>query len=244
MLKAGRVLRYRCVKSDKKENAKRDKKENGGTGLPSLPTISEGLNTADIKHAPGDGKGWKSLTTTGKATTTSSSSSSRGGAYSPSATTAIDEGNSTPVTGRSPASPGNSNAVVGSKIGNDYGTTPPPPKPRRFLCLLTVFAVSSLLHEATTFVAMRRTCWPFNSFCLIMSAQLHLRWDSKYPVLSYVSAASEDDVAAGEGGCGAKAKVGSEWRGWGAVAFYLGSSCPFAVLVEFLAWQWWRHAMR
>lgn len=133
---------------------------------------------------------------------------------------------------------GNSNPV-GNEAGDDDNTS----LLWRFLSLLTVFAVSGLLHEATTFVAMRRTCWPFNSFCLITSAHLHLRWDSKYPVLSYVSAASEG-VAAGGGGRANKVKVGSEWRGWGAVVFYLGSSCPFSVLVEFLAWQWWRHAMR
>lgn len=38
-------------------------------------------------------------------------------------------------------------------------------------------------------------------------------------------------------------KVGSEWRGWGAVAFFEGCSIPMALVVDFLAWQWWRHTL-
>lgn len=40
---------------------------------------------------------------------------------------------------------------------------------------------------------------------------------------------------------GSRLLMGREWRGWGAVAFYMGTSCPVTLLFDFLAWQWWRH---
>ena len=38
-------------------------------------------------------------------------------------------------------------------------------------------------------------------------------------------------------------KVGSEWRGWGAVAFFEGCSSSMALVVDVLAWQWWRQTL-
>lgn len=36
-------------------------------------------------------------------------------------------------------------------------------------------------------------------------------------------------------------KIGS-WRGWAAVVFYASASVPLTLAVDYLVWQWWRHA--
>lgn len=120
------------------------------------------------------------------------------------------------------------------------------------MALLAVFSCSSLGHEIILFVGMRKTCWPFHTFFLITSALKLSRWDSSYPVLSYISDKSEDigDLSsipppASRAVLGKrKVKVGSEWRGWRPVAFYMVISAPFSVVTAFLGWQWWRHAVR
>lgn len=184
------------------------------------------------------------------------------------------------------------------------------PTPRwRVLGMTAAFAFSSAVHEAVTYVALRRTCWPFNTFCLLFSAVVIAAWDAVYPVRSVISEASGDDerepgqsvplkpavpssssslksatendggsvgenccppatgalpvsgalasdgndedsfvvvgeIGGGNGGTGsAKKKPGSEWRGWGAVAFFVGASVVMASVVDFLAWQWWRHTL-
>lgn len=32
------------------------------------------------------------------------------------------------------------------------------------------------------------------------------------------------------------------WRGWTAVVFYMVASVPLTLVVDYLLWQWWRHA--
>ena len=33
------------------------------------------------------------------------------------------------------------------------------------------------------------------------------------------------------------------WRGWTAVVFYVVTSVPLTLVVDYLVWQWWRHAV-
>lgn len=184
---------------------------------------------------------------------------------------------------------------------------------RQFLALCCVFSFSSLVHEAVTFVAMRWTCWPFNSFALVTAAIVIASWDAMYPVQYLITPGeaisppptvaaattgkhispknifkssagvsraggngpnnlcpeysagvscanrNEPDNADTHGGMvagrvavdggmeGRRAtyrKVGSEWRGWGAVAFFEGCSIPMGLFVDFLAWQWWRQTLK
>ncbi|CAM9768391.1 unnamed protein product [Scytosiphon promiscuus] len=187
---------------------------------------------------------------------------------------------------------------------------------RRLLGLLATFVFSSVVHEAVTYVAMRRTCWPFNTFTLVLATVIISGWDSMYPVRSLISDDEEGlksdrneescdppmtsgggaappsshsserrattvtprpapahdtvaSVAAGgqENACGSNngggtadcssdaggtgggcrvsgsPKAGRKWRGWGAVAFFQVASIVMAYIVNFLAWQWWRHTL-
>lgn len=211
----------------------------------------------------------------------------------------------------------------------------------RVVGMTAAFVCSSAVHEAVTYVAMRCTCWPFNTFCLLFAVVVIAPWDAVYPVISEISEAAAGDhggdgddelsmvsqplplkkpvptsssssnslgagddggvcsvggdlscpqTASGEvvsisgalsysdgngdgeqsfvvvggetclgegcGGCGGsgggsgvgagskkKKKPGSEWRGWGAVAFFVGASLVAGLAVDFLAWQWWRDVL-
>lgn len=53
--------------------------------------------------------------------------------------------------------------------------------------MATTFLVSSVVHEAVQFVAMRWTCWPFNTFSLMFAAALISVWDWLFPVRSTIS---------------------------------------------------------
>lgn len=205
-----------------------------------------------------------------------------------------DERSRTPITADNPISV--SNDCHGAAKGGGGGRCS---WQWHAFTLHCVFGFSSLAHEAVTFVAMRRTCWPFNTFSLIFSAAVVAAWDLMYPVRylitvgdtaspstapSVFSGSGPDqgvsptqtgvcgpqrkgDTLAGAMGGGAGAmkttndgglvagtngnmegkkgvllkKVGSEWRGWGAVAFFSGASWPMMLVFNFLAWQWWRH---
>eukprot|EP00903_Cladosiphon_okamuranus_P012179 g11422.t1 len=67
---------------------------------------------------------------------------------------------------------------------------------------------------------------------------------------SFVVIGGETCLGGGGGGGGSgvnrgskKKKAGSEWRGWGAVAFFMGSSLVAGLAVDFLSWQWWRNVL-
>lgn len=124
---------------------------------------------------------------------------------------------------------------------------------RRAVALLAAFVFSSAVHEAVTYIAMRRTCWPFNSFTLVLATAIISAWDSIYPVKSLISDDDVDEVVFGgtvdDKSVGRTSpvskytKAGSKWRGWGAVAFFQGTSYGMGFVVDFLAWQWWRQTL-
>lgn len=61
--------------------------------------------------------------------------------------------------------------------------------------VMCVFGVSTAFHEAVVFVAMRGTCWPFNTFLLTVAGTLILTWDRVFPVLG-----TEDNGTASDSG--------------------------------------------
>lgn len=136
----------------------------------------------------------------------------------------------------------------------DHGGQNEPEKPRSIssgrhvLAMFFAFLVSSVVHEAMAFIAMRRTFWPFNSFSLILCVVVISRWDRMYPLQCLISvkrgASSTDKVGRQVEGAGIAKKrlIGSEWRGWGAVAYYEITSLPMALFYDFLSWQWWRYS--
>lgn len=68
------------------------------------------------------------------------------------------------------------------------------------LSVMCVFGVSMAFHEAVVFVAMRGTCWPFNTFLLTVAGTLILVWDRVFPVFEMkkdgMTSASADTAAA------------------------------------------------
>ncbi|CAM9724625.1 unnamed protein product [Ascophyllum nodosum] len=211
----------------------------------------------------------------------------------------------------------------------------------RLLALVSVFMFSSVVHEVVLFVAMRRTCWPINSFSLMTSVVFVAAWDKIFPPKYLIHEDSKRTEVEGEnrnqthalsppararhlaqrnppplthskstaglscktpaqkppaetgkraaqstaqysdsavsngqlklnpsntscalsrtpcatGGSEPVSKAGPEkgsvtprpaigsYRGWFAVVFYLVTSLPLTLLVDYLVWQWWRQAV-
>lgn len=140
-----------------------------------------------------------------------------------------------------------------------------------FASVVCSFLVSGVVHEAVAFVAMRRTFWPFNTLFLAVSASMTPFWDALFPVIdvpvspppSPPPSSPTSPAVTGEGGVKTsveaaaatspsppgsagrnrkpRPKIGS-WRGWAAVVFYASASVPLTLAVDYLVWQWWRHA--
>lgn len=128
------------------------------------------------------------------------------------------------------------------------------------VALTSAFALSGAIHEAVTFVAMRHTCWLFNTFALVLFSTHIALWDVVCPVRSVLRVATLSDPMAqkvavdgrshaaeslsdsrkskdkiDKKGAGAStALMGSEWRGWGAVVYFMGTSCPFGLMIDYL----------
>lgn len=130
-----------------------------------------------------------------------------------------------------------------------------------FIAVLTTFVVSTVFHEAVLYVAMRGTCWPFNTFLITVAALLALSWDvvfpikkkqqllSNPPVVPAVSGGNGGGDASTGGGTGASLGAGD-----GSVQCVspfgqrgMASAVTFCVLVQLsplicdgVAWLWWR----
>lgn len=57
------------------------------------------------------------------------------------------------------------------------------PRPGWVRAVVCVFGVSIIFHEAVVYVAMKGTCWPFNTFLLTVGVALMLSWDKTFPLL-------------------------------------------------------------
>lgn len=87
---------------------------------------------------------------------------------------------------------------------------------RRLLALFSVFIVSSVVHEAVTFIAMRRTCWPSSNFSLITSAMVITEWDRMFPFQRLISV----EVDKGDSGSGSPMRSRSGASGGDGVLSY------------------------
>lgn len=122
--------------------------------------------------------------------------------------------------------------------------------------VLATFIVSGVFHEAVVYVAMRGSCWPFNTFLLTVAGLLILLWDRVFPVrqddthrvhVSSGSAGSGRDGSNGvNGGSGAgKVKPVRAYGRRGMIA-----AVVFTILIQLsafisdiVAWLWWRHVL-
>lgn len=124
--------------------------------------------------------------------------------------------------------------------------------------VFAVFAVSGIFHEAVVYVAMRGTCWPFNTFLLTVAAVFILTWDAVFPVVDQrgeqsITASSPATAAVagvpvslpGARGEGGGVGVGPSVDAFGA----RGPTAPFVftilvqisgLIADFAAWLWWR----
>ncbi|CAM9425855.1 unnamed protein product [Scytosiphon promiscuus] len=110
--------------------------------------------------------------------------------------------------------------------------------------------VSGVYHEAVVYVAMRGTCWPFNTFLLCVAGVLIITWDVLFPARSNAGASPSPD-----GGSGADAASSDTGGGGGKVKKVrvygergMLSAVMFTILVQLsafiadgAAWLWWRH---
>ena len=103
--------------------------------------------------------------------------------------------------------------------------------------MLATFFVSGVFHEAVVYVAMRGTCWPFNTFLLCVAGLLITTWDLVFPPLHFREA---------EGGGGSGGEAAKVVRAYGDRG--MASICSFSVLIQLsafiadtAAWLWWRH---
>lgn len=65
------------------------------------------------------------------------------------------------------------------------------PRPGWVRAVVCVFGISIIFHEAVVYVAMKGTCWPFNTFLLTVGVVLMLSWDKTFPVLEGSESSSE-----------------------------------------------------
>ncbi|CAN0428692.1 unnamed protein product [Ectocarpus sp. 8 AP-2014] len=100
--------------------------------------------------------------------------------------------------------------------------------------VLATFVVSGVFHEAVVYIAMRGTCWPFNTFLLCVGGVLVIFWDIVFP-LPDLKPSSEP------GGGGKKVVRAYGHRGRMSVAAFCVSVQLSAFIADCAAWLWWRH---
>lgn len=134
-----------------------------------------------------------------------------------------------------------------------------PPTPGWLPAVLATFVVSGVFHEAVVFVAMRGTCWPFNTFLLIVASSLMLTWDTVFPLRQGqqgVSASAargcgdssavttkHDNAAVGGAANGVRFARGHGSRGIASMVTFTVLVQLSACICECAAWMWWRHVL-
>lgn len=124
------------------------------------------------------------------------------------------------------------------------------------------FVVSGIYHEAIVYVAMRGTCWPFNTFLLVVAGGLVTLWDLVFPLIvgrgnvHAAALAREEKANGGVAGGAEDAAAAGNCKGVGVKmvrpygARGMLSAAIFSVLVQMsaficdcAAWLWWRHVL-
>lgn len=115
--------------------------------------------------------------------------------------------------------------------------------------------VSGVYHEAVVYVAMRGTCWPFNTFLLCVAGVLIMTWDVVFRVRTknpdpeqakngekQEGINTTDSDAVGGGG-GSKVKMVRAYgeRGMVSVVMFNVLVQLSAFIADGAAWLWWRH---
>ncbi|CBJ31665.1 Sterol or diacylglycerol O-acyltransferase [Ectocarpus siliculosus] len=116
--------------------------------------------------------------------------------------------------------------------------------------VLATFVVSGVFHEAVVYIAMRGTCWPFNTFLLCVGGVLVIFWDIVFP-LPDLKPSSESEGGSppqtatlsprNEGGAGKKVVRAYGHRGRMSAAAFCVSVQLSAFIADCAAWLWWRH---
>lgn len=127
-------------------------------------------------------------------------------------------------------------------------------KRRWLLAVLATFLVSGVFHEAVVYVAMRGTCWPFNTFLLCVAGVLVTTWDLVFPPLQFRPARNApvrspssaggsevSDKGRTDGGADAKVVRAYGDRGKASVFFFFVLLQLSAFIADSAAWLWWRH---
>eukprot|EP00903_Cladosiphon_okamuranus_P020112 g18469.t1 len=134
-------------------------------------------------------------------------------------------------------------------------TTTTTSKARWLAAVLATFVVSGVFHEAVVYVAMRGTCWPFNTFLLCVAGALITTWDRVFPPLPLRQGGGVESPSLGGGGGGGSEGSGQGTtssgtvkvvkaygnRGMVSVFFFNALVQQSAFIADTAAWLWWRH---
>ena len=153
-------------------------------------------------------------------------------------------------------------AGKGAESGGGRVNAKPAAVPGWLPAVAATFVVSGVYHEAIVYVAMRGTCWPFNTFLLCVAGGLLTMWDLVFPLREgkgnghAVALATEGKANGGGGGDAADAAAAGNGKGVGVKmvrpygARGMLSAVIFSVLVQMsaficdcAAWLWWRHVL-
>lgn len=124
--------------------------------------------------------------------------------------------------------------------------------------VLPTFVVSGVFHEAVVYVAMRGTCWPFNTFLLCVAGLIITSWDYVFPIIRPAAANLESGSCDGSEVLGQQTKMeetsgGRVAAGAVKVVRACGDRGPLSVVVlnfainssificDCAAWLWWRY---
>ncbi|CAM9400125.1 unnamed protein product [Choristocarpus tenellus] len=111
------------------------------------------------------------------------------------------------------------------------------------------FVVSSVFHEATTFVGMQQTCWPFSSVMLIFGNILMQMWDKIFPLRQTGTGTESKDSGSGSKDknfdqASMKMRLREVGRGRAAMVTFCVLEKQGLLVFQYLAWHWWGAVMR
>eukprot|EP00752_Nemacystus_decipiens_P001643 g1598.t1 len=109
--------------------------------------------------------------------------------------------------------------------------------------VIATFLVSGVFHEAVVYVAMRGTCWPFNTFLLCVAGLLITTWDVVFPPIQFREAGGDGgpDDEKKEGGGVVKVVRAYGDRGVASFCFFSFLVQLSAFIADTIAWLWWRN---
>lgn len=152
-------------------------------------------------------------------------------------------------------------AVQGGASAKNKGNEAQRPRPPGWgRASTSVFVVSAVFHELVSYVGMRGTCWPFNTYLISVAGTLFLVWDTIFPLpvkqalppkspeptidMGPSPAAPPSGVIGNDAADNirrdrrAVSPIGE--RGWLAAAVFMLLVQLSWIIIQYGGWLWWR----